>query len=134
MVGIVKVDTLQNNAGTSSVDMDYVVNGTAKAWINFDGTSTGAVGDYDRGSFNFSVTVDNGTGDYTLGFASNMDNPNYTLTSATISDFSADRCVLGLSNDKTITTSLVRIHVIDAGNNAMRDQEYNFVTIHGDLA
>ena len=60
MVGIVKVDTLQNNAGTSSVDMDYVVNGSAKAWNNINGTGTIAI----RDSFGISSISDLGTGRY----------------------------------------------------------------------
>ena len=58
MVGIVKVDTLQNNAGTSSVGMDYVVNGSAKAYIYSPATSA-SISD----SFNISSITDGGTGE-----------------------------------------------------------------------
>ena len=43
------------------------------AWVNFNGTGTPAI----RDSFNVSSITDNGTGDYTAVFSSNMDNTNY---------------------------------------------------------
>ena len=77
MVGIVKVDTLQNNAGTSSVDMDYVVNGSAKAWVNFNGTGTIAA----RDSLNLSSLTDSGTGLYIVNHTSSMSDANYSAVS-----------------------------------------------------
>lgn len=75
MVGIVKVDTLQNNAGTSSVDMGYVVNGTAKAWVNFNGTGTIAT----RDSLNVASLTDEGTGAYQTNLTTSLDNANYAV-------------------------------------------------------
>ena len=45
----------------------------AKAWVNFDGTGTLAVND----SYNVSGVTDNGSGDYTINFATAMSNANY---------------------------------------------------------
>jgi len=73
MVGIVKVDTLQNNAGTSSVDMGYVVNGSAKAWVDFNGTGTVSIDD----SLNISSADDDGTGDYGFNFTSSFASTAY---------------------------------------------------------
>jgi hypothetical protein len=44
--------------GTTSVPTGYVVNGSAKAWINFSGENTVAIND----SYNFSSISDDGTG------------------------------------------------------------------------
>ena len=130
MAGKIIADILEHSTA-GSVTTDYVVNGSAKVWVNFNGTGTIAA----RDSFNQSSLTDNAVGDFTVGgFTNNMDNANYTLTTATISDLSADRCVFGLTNDQIITTSSLRVGTIDAGNNAMRDQEYNFLALHGDLA
>ena len=52
-----KLDTLSNKAGTASVPSDTVVSGTAKAWVNFNGTGTVAI----RRAFNVSSITDNGT-------------------------------------------------------------------------
>ena len=65
--------------GTDTVETGYVVNGSAKAWVNFNGTGTVAM----RDSLNISSLTDNGTGSYTINFSTNMNNANYSTTSAT---------------------------------------------------
>jgi hypothetical protein len=50
-----------------------VINGSAKAWVNFNGTGTVAI----RASFNVSSITDNGTGDYTANFTVAMVDGNY---------------------------------------------------------
>ena len=69
-----KVDTLQNTAGTKSVPVNTVVDGSAKAWVNFNGTGTVAI----RTSFNVSSITDNGTGDYTVNFATAFADTSYS--------------------------------------------------------
>jgi len=50
-----------------------------RAWVNFDGTNTTI-----RDSGNVSSITDNGTGDYTVNFATAMPDNNYTLTSGVL--------------------------------------------------
>lgn len=71
-----KFDTLQNVAGTKSVPVSTVVDGSAKAWVNFNGTGTVAI----RGSFNVSSITDNGTGDYTINFTNAMTDANFGVS------------------------------------------------------
>jgi hypothetical protein len=59
-----KLTTLSNQGGTASVPSETVINGTAKAWVNFNGTGTVAI----RASFNVSSITDNSTGNYTVNF------------------------------------------------------------------
>jgi len=47
-----------------------------RAWVNFNGTGTVAIGD----SGNVSSITDNGTGDYTVNFTTAMPNANYAVT------------------------------------------------------
>ena len=47
--------------------------GTAKAWINFNGTGTIAIQD----SFNVTSITDNGIGNYTVTFATDFANDDY---------------------------------------------------------
>jgi hypothetical protein len=47
---------------------------TAKAWVNFNGT-TGTI----RSSYNVSSVTYNGIGEYTVNFATPMANANYTV-------------------------------------------------------
>ena len=69
----IKADTLSNLLGTLSVPVATAVQGSAKAWVNFNGTGTVAI----RASFNVSSITDNGTGDYTVNFTTAMTDANY---------------------------------------------------------
>jgi len=80
--------TLPDEAGTvvtTATDLEPQVKdslnatGTApiyacRAWVNFDGTGTVAI----RDSGNVSSITDNGTGQYTVNFNTNMPDANYT--------------------------------------------------------
>ena len=65
--------TIQDSAGTQ-------IGTFCRAWVNFNGTtvtnpaSTTGI----RGSFNVSSILDNGTGDYTVNFATAMPDANYS--------------------------------------------------------
>jgi hypothetical protein len=73
-----KFDTLQNAAGSVSVPVNTVVNGSAKAWVNFNGTtSPGTI----RASFNVSSVTKNSTGNYTVNFTTAMPDANYSALS-----------------------------------------------------
>ena len=50
----------------------------AKVWCNFNGTGTVAI----RSSFNVSSITDNGTGQYTVNFATAMGNDDYCAVGA----------------------------------------------------
>lgn len=63
--------TLSN--GTVSTSTANCIQGSAKAWVNFNGTGTVAI----RASHNVSSITDNGTGDYTVNFTNAMPNANY---------------------------------------------------------
>jgi len=67
----IKATTLSTQSN-ATVSIDTVVNGTAKAWVNFNGTGTVAV----RASFNVSSITDNGVGDYTVNFSTAMPDAN----------------------------------------------------------
>ncbi len=76
MAGKIVADTLEHSTA-GSLSTLYVVEGSAKAWVNFNGTGTIA----SRDSLNTSGLVDNGTGDYQVNFTNSMDNANYAYTS-----------------------------------------------------
>ena len=63
-LGKIKADTLEHST-SGSVDTKYVVEGSEKVWMNFNGTGTVAI----RDSFNTSSITDVSTGRY---------RPNYT--------------------------------------------------------
>ena len=61
--------------GTVSTSSANVIQGSAKAWVNFNGTGTVAI----RASYNVSSITDNGTGDYTINFTNALVDANYSL-------------------------------------------------------
>jgi len=70
-----RFNTLENAAGTKSVPVATVVDGSAKAWVNFNGSGTVAI----RASFNVTSITDNGTGDYTINFTTALADANYSM-------------------------------------------------------
>ncbi len=74
-----RTDTIQNAAGTKSVPTATVVDGSAKAWVNFNGTGTVAI----RVAFNVSSITDNGVGNYTANFTTALADADYALVGAT---------------------------------------------------
>jgi hypothetical protein len=68
-----RLTTISNQGGTDSVPSQTVISGSAKAWVNFNGTGTVAI----RSSFNVSSITDNGTGQYTVNFTTAFVDINY---------------------------------------------------------
>lgn len=78
--GAVTVDKI-GSAAVTAAKLDGAQTGTApiygaRAWVNFNGTGTVAI----RASGNVSSITDNGTGDYTINFATAMSDVNYGTT------------------------------------------------------
>lgn len=69
----IKATTLSNLAGSKTVPTDTVVDGSAKAWVNFNGTGTVAI----RRAFNVSSITDVGTGNYTVNITNAFADTNY---------------------------------------------------------
>jgi hypothetical protein len=86
-----------------------------RAWVNFNGTGTPAI----RASGNVSSITDNGVGDYTVNFATAMQDADYAMVqgSANISGAISDRPVIAGFNIATApTSSAARIYVRDSEN------------------
>lgn len=70
-----KVDTLTTTDATNTIATERVANGTAAAWVNFNGTGTVAI----RAAYNVSSITDNGTGAYQINFTNSMLDTNYAV-------------------------------------------------------
>lgn len=118
-----RFNTLQNAAGSKSVPVDTVVDGSAKAWVNFNGTGTVAI----RHAFNVSSITDNGTGDYTVNFTNAMADVNYAAvgsirrTSFAVAEHSL--LIGDVNSSTTYTTSSFRVFCYDRTNNAYYDTQ-----------
>lgn len=79
-----------------------------RAWVNFNGTGTVAI----RASGNVSSITDNGTGDYTVNFATAMPDANYAVTfggSGNSASPAASGFTCGLRQDVPPTAAAFRI-------------------------
>jgi len=126
MASILRVNTLTDASSNNSIAVSVVHNGTAKAWVNFNGTGTIA----SRDSYNIASLTDSGTGHYVPNFSNNMSNNDFSATGG-ISES-------GVGGEPTIilgdgyTTSSVLIFT----RNSTSATDYAFIatSIHGDLA
>ena len=123
--GTIAFDTLSTSGqitGTAkSVDTDYVVNGSAKAWV----LGTDAAGR--TKNFNVSGGTDNGgSGDYTYAFSNNMDSDNFVVSATGASGGRR----YGINAARTSANFTVRYY--DDTESAADTVNANVV--HGDLA
>ena len=135
MASELRVNTLKDASGNNSIATSFVAGGSAKAWINFDGTSTGSVGDYDRGSLNCAVIIDNGTGDYRIGFTTNMANVNYSI-SVNGRNSTTARTVYncGGPSQTDPTSENFEVAAYNESGNAYINPSHMYALVHGDLA
>ena len=107
-----KLDTLSNKAGTASVPSDTIVSGTAKAWVNFNGTGTVAI----RQAFNVSSITDNNTGYYVVNFANAMPDANYAVVAGS-RNIASNASVSNNIEVATPTTTASHVYHLEAGAN-----------------
>ena len=104
----IKADNIATLAGVST-SMANAVNGSAKAWVNFNGQGTVAI----RQSYNVSSITDHSTGTYTGNFTNALADANYA--SAGISA-NGNNMVSIDSGAAQPTASSIRIQSYDASN------------------
>ena len=75
MASELRVNTLKDASGNNSIATSFVAGGSAKAWVNFNGTGTVAV----RESGNTSGITDEGTGHYSTSFTNAMSDADYVV-------------------------------------------------------
>lgn len=109
-----RFNTLQNAAATKSVPVDTVIDGSAKAWVNYKGMATVGI----RASFNVSSVTYNSTGDYTINFSTAMADANYaTLVSAGRNGVNSDMAPM-IKSGGTYTASAVQVQTLANSNYA----------------
>jgi len=119
-----RLTTISNQTGSASVPSDTVINGSAKAWVNFNGTGTVAI----RASFNVSSITDNGSGDYTVNFTTAMPDANYSIAgNAGYGAGGSGRYLSAPDSTATLmTTTQLRFQTVYAYNSP---QDCQFVTL-----
>jgi hypothetical protein len=132
MAGTIAADTLTHSTA-GSLTTDYVVNGSAKAWVNLNGTGTPAA----RDSLNLSSITDYYTGYYGITLSSTMANANYSIqANATwqVGISASTNINIGADSGETPTASLYRVRAYRTNDNASYDPVYVLSDVKGDLA
>lgn len=119
------------NDGTTTVPATYVTNGSAKAWVNFNGTGTIAA----RDSFNLSSLTDNGTGQYTVSLSAAMAAADYCWQ-VNAQDINNGMGVPTAQADptRTVTSSGLSVIYNYPPDISFYDAFAVTIAIHGDLA
>lgn len=88
------------------INPDGTENFKCRAWVNFNGTGTVAI----RASGNVSSITDNGTGDYTVNFESEMPDSNYVVNGngRVVNTAGAAYSIIGLHRTVDLATTGVR--------------------------
>ena len=129
MASELRVNTLKDASGNNSIATSFVAGGSAKAWVNFDGTAGSLSA---RDSLNSSSLTDNGTGDYTNTYTSSLSNGNYSAMVA-CGDVSGTKSTRD-EEVYEITASLVKYYIFHTSSEVARDEGYVGGLTHGDLA
>ena len=101
--------------GTVSTSSANVIQGSAKAWVNFNGTN-GSI----RSSYNVGSVTRNTTGDYTINFSNAMSDANYGYA------------LSGKHTTSVIIPTTVEHNSVSPTTTALRIQCWNSVNSQGD--
>ena len=103
----------------------------AKAWVNFNGTSTVAI----RSSYNVSSITDNGTGDYTANLSTALSDTNGTAVAMTgyIDHTWGVPMFKDVSGSNPLTTTQFRVATVEPETSSVTyfDQEQVSILIFG---
>jgi hypothetical protein len=121
-LGKIKADTLEHSTA-GSLDTQYVVNGSPKAWVQHAGSTP-------LDSLNISGLTDNGTGNFTLAFSSAMGNALYA---GTFGGASAGTFVSAY-NDGQFTATGFNMTCFGYNGASLADPDHATAIIAGDLA
>ena len=125
MAGKIVADTLEHSTA-GSIATNYVVNGSAKAFLYFDSSIATPVAD---ASFNIASITDAGTGNYDPNFTNAMGGVDYAVTSGVAPESGAGEQGFSHPNNASQYSFIV---YSDAG--AYADNLHCSSSVFGDLA
>ena len=135
MAGTLVANTINTDTGLFSTNNAY--SGIAKAWLNYNGVTQTV-----NASFNVSSVTYNGTGDYTMNFATAMPNATYAVTFGGTASSGSTRlynyaCIAydEAGAGTAPTTSAVRVRTGSTAGNGVaadyRNVPYLYIVING---
>jgi hypothetical protein len=128
MAGTIAADTLTHSTA-GSLDTSYVVNGSAKAWVDIDSVGTSILD-----SLNISSLDDDGVGDRGLNYVNAFSTANSSISLGN-DDNTSDANILSDVTFGTRTTGGfdVECYYTTTGGRVLYDTR-NHASVHGDLA
>jgi len=129
MAGSLTIGTLSD--GTNSTSATNPIRGSAKAWVNFTG-STATI----RSSYNVSSITRNSTGDYTVNFTTAFSDANYSICGVASPSYGVANGNLSIDaqtsslSESAPTTSAFRC-LTRQNNDVMYDAKYVNVSVFG---
>tara|TARA_Y100001938_G_scaffold56257_1_gene78410 strand:- start:182 stop:619 length:438 start_codon:yes stop_codon:yes gene_type:complete len=145
MASILRVNTLTDASSNNSIATSFVASGSAKWWVNLQGTDTFGV----TNSFNNTSATDHGTGDYTCTMATDFGSAtDKSLTFGTFPSSDGGSTDPATSERGSTTAAqkptasqaagTVRIEIrkgsTGSANGGLLDISAVYLTGHGDLA
>ena len=126
-----RVNTLKDASGNNSIATSVVANGSAKAWINFNQTSTQAI----RDSYNISSITDAATGQTSpIAFTNSMSDANFSPTHFNNANTGNNHSAFGNNFAGGCGGLATGSFGTSSYNTGYVDAELNYNSINGDLA
>ena len=123
-----RTNTLSNAAGNGPAALTG--QSAAKVWILYDINGTATIG----GSFNVASLTDNGVGDASVNFTSNMADANYAETYGGGTTGSITAAYYGRTSDNQTAPSVSSVRTTWGNSGTGGDPDRAPMAIHGDLA
>lgn len=142
MTSELRVDNLKGSTTGGSINVlsegtsvtTNLQQGLCKAWVNFDGTASGAAA---RDSFNVSGMTDHGTGDHTITINNDFADANYSAVGCCIAGTGSGnngQVVSSQGSGGNAPAGSIRIAVQYSSNQSKNDVDGVSVHFCGDLA
>ena len=125
MAGTIVADTIQDGAGNST-SMDNAIYGSAKAWVNFNG-STAAI----RASYNVSSITRASAGNYTVNMTNALTDANYAPVISSGDGSQVTNIDVNYNSSGTLTAPTTSAFIFSTAliGTGARDQTYINVAI-----
>jgi len=104
--------------------------GVAKAWVDFDGSSTATI----RDSYNIASLTDQGTGQYQFAITNDMSSQYFSIATNTGNRDSSNAGITRSSQGGSGAAGTFHCEIMEDGGNANTDAAAAQALIHGDLA
>lgn len=123
MAGTLVISTLSD--GTNSTSSTNCIQGSAKAWCRFTG-STAAI----NGSYNVSSITRNSTGYYTVNFTNAMTDTNYAMLGSQSSGSAASSVSVFMnSSGVNVAPTTTSAQFITQNNAGLYDSAYTSISV-----